>query len=79
MLCAGLICRQSVKRTRISNGDQLVQLAKLATMKTNSPDTRTQAGQFSDAAREHGASQSENAFEGLLRKLTKPKAQGSQG
>ncbi len=36
-------------------------------------DTCTQAEKFADAAREHGADESEDAFKGVLRKLAKPK------
>ena len=36
-------------------------------------DTRTQAEKFADAARKHGADESEDAFKGVLRKLAKPK------
>ena len=35
-------------------------------------DPRTQAEKFADAAREHGADESEDAFKGVLRKLAKP-------
>ncbi len=36
-------------------------------------DTRTQAEKFADAAREHGADDSEDVFKGVLRKLAKPR------
>ena len=47
---------------------------KAAKIAADEADTRTQAQKFEDAAREHGASDDESAFKGVLRKLTKPKA-----
>lgn len=57
-------------KTQDTTGSQSGGARQLA--KEPSKDPRTQAEKFAAAAREHGASDDEEAFKGVLRKLSHP-------
>jgi hypothetical protein len=62
-----------VKRPAPDPNSPIANLEK-ATKRAKDESDLSQAEKFAQAAREHGASDDEDAFRGVLRKLAKPKS-----